>query len=203
MPAVAKSAPLPSRPASRLLALNGAITRLEKLLITASCVALIAIMFILVLDVGGRYALNRPIQWAYDLIQLFLLPALVSLALSDVFRRDGNVSIELLYGTLEVQTKRAFRLFAAILIAISISPIVWLSAEQAVSRFRGGIVSVGVVPWPTWVPYLFLCLGFLVLVLRLICDGAALATSLVRRSIDVPGESPGRQGTTTKAEAVL
>lgn len=177
----------------RLLAApSRALSVLERALISVSALAVFAMLLILVIDVLGRYVFNRPLPWSYDFIRLYLMPMVILLALADTHRRDGHISVDILYLKFGTIARRVVRLLASVLIAASLAPIAWLAYIQAVERFVNNTVISGSILWPTWIPSFLLVLGTSVLILRAIQDSVALASALARRSESVPGESDGR-----------
>ncbi len=175
-----------------LVALNRILTFAERVLISVSALAVMAMMLIVVVDVFGRYAMNRPLFWSYDFIRLYLMPLVIILAFADTFRRDGHISVDLVYLQFGRTTRRVLRLLASVLIVASLAPIAWLAYFQAVRRYTNNVVISGSVLWPTWIPSFLLALGTFVLILRAVHDGIALATALLSRSEVVAGESEGR-----------
>lgn len=169
----------------------------ERALVSLSALAILAMMLIVVTDVFGRYAFSRPLPWSYDLIRLYLMPSIIVLALADTFRRDGHISVDLVYMSLPPIAKRILRLLASLVIVFALAPIAWLAYGQALRRYTNNVVISGSVLWPTWIPSALLAVGTFVLILRAAQDGVSLASALLRRSDAVPGESEGRTETRT------
>jgi len=182
---------------SILSALNRSVTRVERLMVACSAAGILAMMVILVVDVFGRYFFHKPLTWSYDIISIYLMPLLIFFALSDAFRKNQHISVDLLYANLAPTTQRALRLLAAILTAAVILPIAWLAFGQAVDRYVNDIVISGSILWPTWVPSLMLGLGTLLLIVRAVLDAVALVSALLSGSSDIPGESEARHESAT------
>ena len=55
---------------------------LERQFANVAAIVLFLLMTIVVADVFLRYLMNRPIAWAYDVISLYMMPAIFYLTLS-------------------------------------------------------------------------------------------------------------------------
>lgn len=175
-----------------LSALNLNLTRLESLLVGVAAAGIFAMMMILVVDVFGRYLFNRPLSWSYDFISIYLMPLVIFLALSDSFRKNHHLSVDIIYNSLTPLAQRALRVLVSVIIAAVITPIAWLAYGQAANRYANDVVIAGSVLWPTWIPSLIVAVGSTLLVLRALLDVLALVSAMVARSDDIPGESPER-----------
>ncbi len=185
------------RPASAwapaLLALHRSVSLVERGLVALAAVAVFAMMLVLVVDVGGRYLFNRPLAWSYDVISIYMLPLVVYLAIADAYRRNQHISVDLIYNSLGRTGKRLVRLLAAVIVVAVMSPIAWLAAGQAITRYENKVVISGSILWPTWIPALFLAAGAGLLIVRALVDGLALAAALAGDTETVAGESEDRQ----------
>lgn len=183
-----------------LQALDLNVTRIERLLVGLAAVAIFATMWIMVGDVAGRYLFHRPLSWAYDVISIYLLPAIIFLALSDAFRKNHHLSVDILYNISSPVMQKLSRFLTSVLIAGVTLPIAWLAVLQAYDRYTHDTVIAGSILWPTWIPSLIVAIGSALLVLRTILDGLALLVALAAGSAQVPGESPARQSGETDLE---
>jgi len=173
-------------------ALGSAITWIERTggLIAGLCI--FTIMLVVFVDVLFRYLLNSPMTFPYDLIGIYLLPASFFFSLSETFRLNHHIAVDIFYLKRSHVTKRVFRLIAAVLSLGVFVPIAWLALDESAERFQNNDVIGGSILWPTWIPSAFVFLGFLLLVLRLAVDGLALVVAIANRTSDVAGESPER-----------
>lgn len=179
--------------APALLALNRALSLVERALVVVAAGSILLMMLVLVVDVGGRYLFNRPLAWAYDIISIYLLPLIVYLAIADAYRRNQHISVDMLYNLMDQQKKRVVRLFSAAVVIAVMAPITWLAAGEAITRYQNDVVIAGSILWPTWIPAFFLALGGVLLILRALLDGVALIVAIVQGSATVAGESEERQ----------
>lgn len=171
---------------------NKVMTMLERAGAWIAGAAIFLVMMIVVVDVGRRYLLNKPLPWSYDLIAIYLLPLLFFPVLSDTFRLNHHVSVDILYLRMGRTWQRLCRLLTTLAATIVFVSIAWLALGKTAKSYANGEVLAGVVAWPTWIPPAILAVGFGLLILRLVLDGVALVASLAAGTPDVPGESPER-----------
>jgi TRAP-type C4-dicarboxylate transport system permease small subunit len=149
-------------------------------------------MLIVFLDVFLRYFFRSPFTWSYDLISLYLVPVLFFLVISETFKRNHHIAVDLLYLRFLETGKRIARLLIALLTIPIVWEIVTLSARDAIDGYRNNEVLSGAILWPTWIPLLVVVLGFGLLIVRLALDAIALIVALTFRTPEVVGESPPR-----------
>lgn len=175
-----------------LSALNAAVTFAEGVAVRFSALGVLAMMVVVVIDVLGRYLFNSPLTWSYDLVSIYLMPFIMFLALSNTFRRNNHISVDILYANFGATMKRLSRFLTALIVLATVTPIAWLAYLQAVGRYASNSMIAGSILWPTWIPSAFLAAGTALLILRALLDGVALAAGLATRREDIPGESPER-----------
>lgn len=188
--------------ASVFMRIGSFVTAVERIVAVIAGLSVFGIMVIVFVDVLCRYFLNAPLTFAYDLIGLYLLPLSFFFALSDTFRRNHHVAVDIFYLTCRPVVQRLFRLIAAVLGVLVFIPISSLALRQASERLANADVIGGSILWPTWIPSAFVFVGFALLLIRLLADGAALVAALARNSEDVPGESPDRTGAHSLLESL-
>lgn len=122
-------------------------------------IALLGILVLTVLDVGGRYLFDLPFEGATSIITDLLFPAVVFLSLAYVADIDGHVRVELVWSALKGPWKRALVvLFAIGLIAFwgAVAYLAGLRAYEAYLLDQRPIASVGI---PLAVSYGVVCIG--------------------------------------------
>lgn len=175
-----------------LASINRLVTAAETGGAGISAIASFAVMVIVFVDVGLRYIFNAPLPWSYDLIGMYLVPALFFPILSDTFRRNHHIALDILYLRFPGGWQRASRLLSALIGLVAFGLLAWrASLNTAAAMARGDVVG-GSILWPTWVPLAIAALGFWLIVARLVLDAAALAFALAFGTEGVAGESPER-----------
>lgn len=138
----------------------------ERALSFVACVAMAAIMLIVVLDVALRYLLGAPLSWSYNLIGLYLMVAVFFLALSDTLHHHGHIAIDILQHHIPYRLRNVL---LSVSYALS-SLILALCTQQAGLRFLSAYVNddriAAIIPWPTWIAYLIVTVGCGAITLR-------------------------------------
>jgi TRAP-type C4-dicarboxylate transport system permease small subunit len=150
----------------------------EKAATYGGCLCLFALMVVATADVAARYFFSRPFFWTYDVVTLYLTPALFFLVLSDSFRSGSQVNVDVLYSRLPRGAQRASDTLWSILAAIVFALIAYAGAVRAWAAFANGDVTVGIVPWPTWPSVALVPLGAGMLLIRLLVRAVAQAAGL-------------------------
>lgn len=178
--------------ADYLARINRAVERIEDAGALVAGLSIFVIMIIVFLDVFLRYFLRSPFTWSYDLVSLYLVPILFFLVISETFKRNHHVAVDILYLRFSPIWKRIARL----LIALLMLPILWemirLSAQDAITGYRNNEVLSGAILWPIWIPLGIVVVGFGLLLVRLLLDAVALIVALAYATPEVAGESPPR-----------
>jgi TRAP-type C4-dicarboxylate transport system permease small subunit len=164
--------------------------------------AIFLVMLIVFIDVFMRYQFRAPLSWSYDLISLYMVPILFFLVVSETFRRNHHVAVDIAYLRFSDKGRRVARLLIALLMAPAVWQIVSLSAQEAAQSYARKEAISGAVLWPTWIPLVIVTAGFGLLLARLALDAAALILALSSGLADVPGESAPRQSATSHDEAL-
>lgn len=161
---------------------------LETGLAALACIALAAIMLIVVADVAMRYALSSPLGWSYDLIGLYLLVAAFFLMLPDTLHHHGHVAIDLFQTALP---RRLRHLGLAVGYAAG-AVIMALIGFEAWGRFQSAYDGqeriAAIIPWLTWPAYLIVTIGSAMLTLRMIYRTVGHGLSVFSRNdlVEVP-----------------
>ncbi|MGN0934206.1 TRAP transporter small permease [Falsigemmobacter intermedius] len=169
-------------PALRLMA------HIETALVAVSAAALAAIMLIVVADVAGRYFLDAPFSWSYNVIGLWLMTAVFFLALPDTLTHHGHIAVDVFQHALP-------RPLMHLGLALGYAASVWVVAlicKGGWARFVKAWVNdehiQALVPISTWVPYALLVVGTAALMLRCVVRAMGHLASLVtgRDLADLP-----------------
>ena len=129
------------------------------LLINLARLALLAMLLLTVVDIGGRFLFRVPVEGATSIITDLLFPALVFLALGNVAEHDAHVRVELLWSRL----RGGFGTGVVVVFALAIAAFWTVVAYQAGMRAHEGYVlnqrPIGVVGIPMAVSYGVVAVG--------------------------------------------
>ena len=144
-------------------------------------VAELAALFLLVMlgvvtvDVLLRYTVNAPLAWSYDLVSMYLMPAIVFLSLAIVQRQSHHVNVDLLYCRFSLGIQRLAGAISLIGSGCVLSLIAFLAARRAWTALIGDEVVSGPIAWPVWIGPALLAFGAGLFVLRAIAGLAEIA----------------------------
>jgi len=160
---------------ARLRALMAA---LERILRAIGVACLLAVMAIVFCDVGARYLMNAPFAWSYELIGMYLMPAMFYFAVSDTLAANHHIAVDLLRPAMPAWLARGVEAAGGLAMAGVFSIVVWLFAGSALEKWASNSVVMGVVEWPSWIPDAIVALGSLLIALRLLGRAIGHALSL-------------------------
>lgn len=162
-----------------MIARNRALmAALERILRAIGVACLLAVMAIVFCDVGARYLMNAPFPWSYELIGMYLMPAMFYFAVSDTLAADHHVAVDLLRPAMPPWLARGVEVLGGLAMAGVFSVIVWLFASSSLEKWASGAVVMGAVEWPSWIPDAIVALGSAVIALRLLGRAVGHALSL-------------------------
>lgn len=174
---------LPASPMGRL------VERAENALEAVAALSLFAVMVIVFTDVGSRYLVSKPYAWSYELIGMYLMPAMFYFALPAAYTHGHHVCVDLLRGKMSAGLIHMIEVIGCAATAAVFGLITWLFQASAREKFSADAVVMGVAEWPSWIPDAFVTLGSLAIALRLLARTVAHLGALAR----------GRPGRTTQA----
>lgn len=149
-------------------ALDRALGRLERLLEAIAGVALVVMMLLISADGGGRYLFDAPLPSVYELVELYLMIALVFLGLPSLQAIRAHPSVTLLFRLFPPGLQRWLD-FAFLCMALAVvSLMAWKAIETTWTSFALNRVINGVIDMPTGPSWVFASVGLSVLALRLL-----------------------------------
>jgi TRAP-type C4-dicarboxylate transport system permease small subunit len=144
------------------------LSKVEDVCGALAAIGLGAIMLIVASDVGLRYLVGRPWSWAYDVVSIYLTVSIFYLALSRTLREHGHISVDLAQRYMSPKIKHSLDLLICVLSAVLFVLIAWITLRLAWSQYSADDVISSVVDWPTWVSTIFVPIGTILIVVRLI-----------------------------------
>jgi TRAP-type C4-dicarboxylate transport system permease small subunit len=167
-----------------------ALRGLERVWMLFACISLFAVMVIITIDVAARYFFRAPLAWSFDLVSLYLMPAIFFLALSDTLHRNHHVNVDMIFPHVSTRTAHVLGLISSVVATIVFAAIAWVAAVRTWNEFKAGDVASGVIQWPSWLGSAFVMLGAGLLLLRLVLRMAAFAIAAAAGVERVPGIEP-------------
>ncbi len=147
---------------------QAAMARIEGLFGTVACAAQFAIMVIVVADVVGRYALNMPLEWVYDLISRYLMALLFFFSISWALAHGEHVRVLYFRQFIPRWLRRALDSLGALAAAGVFGMIFIAGSSRFVSDWVTGDAFSGAIFWPNWIASVMVPLGIGLMVIRLV-----------------------------------
>jgi TRAP-type C4-dicarboxylate transport system permease small subunit len=180
-----------------LQAADRALRALERVWMLVACAGLFAVMIIITVDVAARYFFRSPLAWSFDLVSLYLMPAIFFLALSDTLHKNHHVNVDIIFAHISTRTAHALGAVASALAAVVFACITYTAAIRTWAEFKAGDVASGAIQWPSWIGSALVLLGagllLLRLVLRMVAFGIAAAAGVERVPGIEPPAAPGEE----------
>jgi TRAP-type C4-dicarboxylate transport system permease small subunit len=151
---------------SRMVAvLNAADTLL--LFIAVLCLCTIGLLT--TIDVAMRYLFHSPFSFSFDLTSMYLFPASVLLVLSDVFRKNENIEIDLFSNRMPIKQWRFYSLVGGLAACAIFATIAAMYIGKTIHAYVAGESTFGAISWPMWPAMAIAAIGFSFLSLAILC----------------------------------
>lgn len=151
----------------QLAQVNKFLKALDKILMIVCCAGVAAMAGITTLDGLGRYLFNRPIAPAYEITEMYLIVAVVFLAMGFVYKEGGHVDVTLLFDKLPKSVQYVLNRFNALLTLILFFLITIATWRVGIRMIRVGAV-MSSINIPTGPAYFLVVIGSIFLMFRLI-----------------------------------
>ncbi|HTV67852.1 MAG TPA: TRAP transporter small permease [Rhizobiaceae bacterium] len=163
-------------------ALGGVLQRgflaIESASLFVAAFAMLLIMLVASADVLMRYMFNAPFTWTHELIRLYLVPAIVYLAVSAAFAANAHIAVDIIQYYISDRARQWTYLVTDALGAVLFAAIAWVAAERAYDEYVSGDVLSGIILWHVWPSSAIVAFGSLLLGLRAAGQAFLRATSL-------------------------
>jgi len=131
--------------------------------------SVVAIVIMTTADAGGRYVLDLPLKGAYEVTESFFLVATVFLGLLYAYSSGAFIRVTFLVHRLGETTQIYVNYFVqSICILITLTLLIGSLWESCLIIQSG--MTLGFLKIPAWPPYIIVCIGYAVLLLRMIVD---------------------------------
>lgn len=163
--------------------------RIESTFEAFAAVCLFAVMAIVFTDVGSRYLFSKPYAWSYELIGMYLMPAMFYFALPAAYAHGHHVCVDLLRSRMPPALIHVFESLGCAATAAVFGLIAWIFQASARDKFVSDAVVMGVREWPSWIPDAVVTLGSLAIALRLVARTVVHVLALARGEIAAPSQT--------------
>jgi TRAP-type transport system small permease protein len=146
------------------------IDRLDRIFITISIICLFAIMVIVALDGLFRQFFDSPIIGAYELVEKYLMAAMVFPAIGYTWAKRGHIGVTLALEKMPKAVQNITHLITILLAVTVMGLIGYTGAEKTILAFTGNHLTSGLIRWPLWLAYIWMPVGSFLFCLRLIAE---------------------------------
>lgn len=146
------------------------LVRLEDVLHFIGCSALVLVAVLINADIVGRLVFKVPIQFQFELVEYYLMPAVATLSLSKVFREGGHLALEVIPENAFGKYQPSLRGVTLLCGAIFFGLMSYMSGMFAAEAFLKDKVYFGIIDWPLGWAYVSVPVGCSVLTVRLLLE---------------------------------
>ncbi len=147
--------------------IDRAARRIEDALDRLAQVALFIMMVLVCADAGGRYLLDTPVPAAYEMTEMYLMIAVVFLALARNQALGGNVAVDILTQLASPSWRRLLGFLYVASAFLVYLGIAYMATRMAVQNFTLGRWTHGAFPLPTGPSWALFAIGAVAMTLRL------------------------------------
>ncbi|MBD25169.1 MAG: hypothetical protein CMG46_09205 [Candidatus Marinimicrobia bacterium] len=135
------------------------ILKFEESFMALSSLGLFAIMIIVTMDVVMRYVFNQPLEWAYDVISVYLMVSVFFFALSNTLHEHGHVSIDVILKYMPGWLRHGGEATGYAIATFSFSLVTLQAIDRMSESYRLEEMLASAYDWATWPAYLPVVLG--------------------------------------------
>jgi TRAP-type C4-dicarboxylate transport system permease small subunit len=146
------------------------LRKVEDTLHLLGCLCLVVVVVVINADILMRLIFGQPVQFQFELTELYLMPALATLSLSWVFRDGGHLALDFLPEQLPGLWGMTVVKLCLLLPSAFFFAVTYMSGKNALHAFVQGQTQFGVIDWPLGWAYAAVPLGCGVLAVRLLYD---------------------------------
>lgn len=146
------------------------LRRIEDALHIIGCAALGLIAVLINADVLFRVILGFPLEFQFEMVDIYLMPMVAVLPLSRVFRDGAHLSLDIIQPATFGRLWPAIRVVMLVLAAAFFAVVTIMSGQRAFQAFAAGDFYFGYIDWPLGWAYAAVPVGCAVLTMRLAFD---------------------------------
>ncbi len=129
----------------------------------------LAVMIVVIVDVGGRALFDQPLPGGNEFAEL-LLVALIFLGLAAAQQRRQHYRVEVLTNHLSPGLRRVLSAIGLLASLLVVGLLAWLSLRHAWQATLKGEASYGIISFPIWPARLVVAIGLALLAMQLLID---------------------------------
>lgn len=159
--------------------------KIDKFAFSIAQFAMLVLMVLTTADAIMRYGFNKSIIGAYHFSEKYLMVIIVFLSMSYVMKLKGHIQIDLFTDRMPVKINNIFQVIYSILGAIFMFLIGYQSMLVTSEAFIFKYTSTGLIPWPTWLSWIWVPIGAYLFTIRLIFNAINILLNFNKPSLDI------------------
>jgi TRAP-type C4-dicarboxylate transport system permease small subunit len=166
-----------------LKGIDKALSRVESVTDHLAAIAMVLTMVIVGGEVVSRYFLNAPLAWSYDVLTLYVLPALFFLGLPGSYARNAHIAVDILIQHLPPVLVAVTTLVGRVAGIVLFACLVYVGADLTIENYRAGNTFTGVIAFPVWPSSILIPVGCGLLLLRMLSQLPGDFLAIVRGGV--------------------
>lgn len=171
-----------------LNAIDRALSRIESVTDYLAASAMFLTMAIVVGEVIARYLLNAPLAWAYDVLTLYVMPAIFFFGLPGSYTRNAHIAVDILVQRLAPMPLAVTTLLVRLGALVLFACLFYFGAGYTLESYRAGDTFRGVLAFLAWPSALLVPVGCGLVLLRMLGQLPADVISLFSGGARDPGD---------------
>jgi C4-dicarboxylate transporter DctQ subunit len=128
-------------------------------------ISLLFLLAMIFLEVLRRYVFDSPTQYSVEFSQ-YLLVFLAFAPAAFCLKHNRHVRVEILVNMMSQRTQLILRVFCYLVLAVFAGVLLWYGTKISAQAFIKGERSSSLISFPMWIPYGFIPLSSLALMLQ-------------------------------------
>jgi TRAP-type transport system small permease protein len=159
------------------------IDKFDQYFIILSTICLFIIMVIVSIDGLLRQFFDAPIVGAYELVEKYLMPAMIFSAISYTWAKKGHIGVTVMYDKMPKAVKNITHLITLLLGMIVISLIGYTGMEKTMMAIAESHTTSGLIRWPLWLAYVWMPIGSFLFFIRLLAEFIITVYQIIKNGL--------------------
>lgn len=169
------------------------LSRVEAVTDYLAAIAMFLTMAIVGGEVVARYLLNSPLAWAFDVLTLYVMPAIFFFGLPGSYARNAHIAVDILVQRLAPLPLAVATLFARLGGIVLFACLFYFGAGLTLETYRSGDTFTGVLVFYVWPSALLVPTGCGLVLLRMFCQLPSDIVSLISGGTLPEGAQHGKE----------
>jgi TRAP-type C4-dicarboxylate transport system permease small subunit len=170
-----------------LNSIDRGLSRVESITDYLAAGAMFLTMAIVGSEVVARYFLNAPLAWAFDVLTLYVMPAIFFLGLPGSYAKNAHIAVDILVQRLPKMPVAVTTLLVHVGALALFACIVYFGVGFTVESYRSGDTFTGVLKFLAWPSAILVPIGCGLVLLRILSQLPADVISLLNGGERAPG----------------